>query len=55
VIRLDKTESIPSQPISDSEKDKIKKMLGGEKGKLINDWIANLRKGVDKNLIIGKN
>jgi len=57
VIRLDKTESIPSQPISDSEKDKIKKMLAEEKkGKLIIDWIASLReKASIKILVSGKN
>ena len=56
VIRLDGLENIPSGTPSDFEKDKIKKMLVEEKKeKIINDWIAELKKKASVKILISGN
>jgi parvulin-like peptidyl-prolyl isomerase len=44
VIRLDKTEKLPSRRHSDAEKKNIRRILKDDKkGKIISEWIADLR------------
>lgn len=54
VIRLDKIENIPSRIPSGPEKDNIRKMLMEErKEKILNDWIADLRKRASIKVLLG--
>jgi hypothetical protein len=54
VIRLDRIENIRPRTPSDSERDGMRKMLLEEKkGKIINDWIADLREKASIKILIG--
>ncbi len=57
VIKIDRIETVSSRPPSGTEKENIRNMLIDEKKeKIMNDWIADLRKKASiKVLITGKN
>jgi hypothetical protein len=56
VTRLDRMEDIPSRAPSVPERDNIRKMLIEErKEKILNDWIADLRKKASIKVLVGVN